>query len=105
MSERLSVRNKQTNLAWVVEWPVPVGQDAARQGMSRLVMLGQGTTLVIGTAAPSTVRSGIELGSGMASLVEMRRDMTWSVLAVFVMETTCTVGVVAASMLLGGIVF
>jgi hypothetical protein len=38
----------------------------------------------------------------MASLVEMRRDMTWSVLAVFVMETTYTFGVVAASMLLGG---
>lgn len=66
---------------------------------------GTQTALVVGTVASSRTRSGIESGSGMASLVEMRRDMTWSVLAVFVTETTYTVGVAAASMLHGGMVF
>ena len=76
---------------WDKSWQVPVRRCAAgcvRLGHSSVAYenLSHGRH-----GASSMAQRGIKSGSGMASLVEMRRDMTWSVLAVSVMETTLLV--------------
>lgn len=76
-------------------WRGAIGPVAVRWGAVRLCVLWQQTTLVIGTAASSTVRSGMDRGRFWQGLVVY--GLVGQGLLRCVMETALVVGTVASS--------